>query len=156
MKYTVYIEENGMIYYREVSKAELKKLDVSRLRMAFFFPENNRFFQALGQVESGGNSVAVGDGGKARGIYQIWKIYVDDVNRIYGTCFDWENDAFDVEMSKIIVTAYLTYWRHDPQGKCDKVENWGHLAVLHNMGGPEYWRRAHYVSKFIQFSKKEE
>ena len=37
---------------------------------------------AIEWVESKGDPDAVGDNGKAIGSFQIWKIYVDDVNRI--------------------------------------------------------------------------
>ena len=37
---------------------------------------------AIESVESGGNANAVGDNNRAVGSFQIWKIYVDDVNRI--------------------------------------------------------------------------
>ena len=42
-------------------------------------------FAAIVAVESGGNDLAVGDGGKAVGPAQIWAITVKDVNRIAGT-----------------------------------------------------------------------
>jgi hypothetical protein len=156
MKYTVYIDHgNGEILGEEVGKEDLKKIDVKSLRLSPVEFQNERFFKALGMVESNNDPVAIGDGGKARGIYQLWKIYVDDVNRIYGTSYI-HDDAYNETKAREIVTAYLTYWRHDPEGKCDKVENYGHLAVLHNMGGPEYWKRAHYVSKFIHYSKTTE
>ena len=41
-----------------------------------------KLLNAIIQVESGGKRNAVGDGGKALGVLQIWPIMVKDVNRI--------------------------------------------------------------------------
>ncbi len=46
--------------------------------------EVERLIPALIEVESGGQSEAVGDGGNAIGVLQIWPIMVQDVNRITG------------------------------------------------------------------------
>lgn len=47
--------------------------------------EIDKLYDAIVQVESGGNPRAVGDGGKAVGIAQIHPIMVKDVNRILKT-----------------------------------------------------------------------
>jgi hypothetical protein len=43
---------------------------------------DTKLIAALIHVESGGNADAIGDGGKAVGVLQIWPIMVRDCNRI--------------------------------------------------------------------------
>ena len=43
-----------------------------------------QLFPALAKVESDNNPYKIGDGGKAKGIVQIWTCVVDDVNHIVG------------------------------------------------------------------------
>ena len=43
------------------------------------------------QVESSGNNDAVGDNGRAVGCLQMWEICVDDVNRISGRSYTYED-----------------------------------------------------------------
>ena len=45
---------------------------------------SDKLITSLVQVESRGNSNAIGDNGKAIGCLQIHKGVVEDVNRIYG------------------------------------------------------------------------
>ena len=64
------------------------------------------------QVESGGRSDAVGGNGRAVGVLQIWKITVDDVNRISGknyTYADRLNREKSIEMCRI---SLLHYGKH--------------------------------------------
>ena len=63
----------------------------------------------IGTIESGLDPNAIGDNGKAYGQYQLWEIYIDDVNRTQGTNFTHQ-DAFDVEKAEQIVMLYTTYW----------------------------------------------
>lgn len=77
-------------------------------------------------VESGGNDSAVGDNGRALGCLQLHKIYIEDVNRIYGTTYVHE-DALNREKAIEITRLYLEYWG----GENPTVAK---LALLHNMG----------------------
>jgi hypothetical protein len=81
-------------------------------------PVRAGLWEAVCAVESGGNALAVGDGGKAAGIAQIWAITVRDVNRIAGTNYTL-NDRFDVEKSKAIFQLYVN---HYGKGKSDEVK----------------------------------
>jgi len=77
-----------------------------------------RLLPAIEQVESGGKSDAVGDGGKAVGILQIHPIMVKDVNRILGeerfTLADRLDPAKSREMFRI-------YSEHYSKGQSDEV-----------------------------------
>lgn len=81
-------------------------------------PARAGLWEAVCQIESGGNRLAIGDGGKAAGIAQIWAITVKDVNRIAGTKYTL-NDRFDVEKSKAIFQLYVN---HYGKGRSDEVK----------------------------------
>lgn len=69
----------------------------------------NTLISALIAVESGGNDLAIGDGGRAVGALQIHAAVVRDVNRIAGTHYThgfMTNRAAAVEVCRI----YLTHW----------------------------------------------
>jgi len=89
-------------------------------------PVRAGLWEAICQVESGGNALAVGDGGKAAGIAQIWAITVKDVNRIAGTNYTL-NDRFDPEKSR---QMFRLYTEHYGKGQSDEVK-----AKIWN-GGP--------------------
>jgi hypothetical protein len=81
-------------------------------------PARASLWEAVCRVESNGNPLAVGDGGRAAGIAQIWAITVRDVNRFAGTRYTL-NDRFDVEKSKAIFQLYVN---HYGKGKSDEVK----------------------------------
>ena len=64
---------------------------------------------AIRQVESSGNDAAIGDGGKAIGPYQIWRVYWIDAcefdpslkSRPYEACFE-------PDYARRVVIAYLS------------------------------------------------
>jgi hypothetical protein len=93
-------------------------------------PVRAGLWEAVCRVESGGNALAVGDGGRAAGIAQIWAITVRDVNRFAGTNYTL-NDRFDVEKSKAIFQLYVN---HYGKGQSDEVK-----AKIWN-GGPNAMR----------------
>jgi hypothetical protein len=81
-------------------------------------PVKAGLWEAVCRVESNGNPLAVGDGGRAAGIAQIWAITVKDVNRFAGTQFTL-NDRFNVEKSRAIFHLYVN---HYGKGKSDEVK----------------------------------
>jgi hypothetical protein len=81
-------------------------------------PVKAGLWEAVCRVESNGNPLAVGDGGRAAGIAQIWAITVRDVNRFAGTKFTL-NDRFDAEKSRQI---FRLYTEHYGKGKSDEVK----------------------------------
>ncbi len=102
--------------------------------------------EAIIQVESKGDSTAVGDRGQAVGVLQIWPIMVREVNRIThmkggdSTIYYYE-DRFSVEKS----IEMFHIWR----GYYHKNSSWEKIARCWN-GGPrghnclqtrQYWRK---------------
>ena len=97
-----------------------------------------RFFKVLGQIEAGGDPAAIGDNGRAVGVYQIHKIYVDDVNRIFRKRVFTYSDRESPAQSQRMVTIYLQHYATDRRlGRAVTVID---LARIHN-GGPNGWRK---------------
>jgi hypothetical protein len=92
-------------------------------------PDN--LLDAIRQVESSGGVYTQGDGGRAVGPYQLWKIYVDDVNRIAKTDYTYA-DRMDETKSREMVTFYLNHY-----GKGKTVLE---MAAIH-CAGPDGWRQ---------------
>ena len=90
---------------------------------------------AIEWVESQGDPNAIGDDGKAIGAYQIWKIYVDDVNRIFklyirpmyqkGGLYTYE-DRRDRDKSREMTAIVI---QHYGKGNIE------YMARIHNGGG---------------------
>ena len=108
----------------------------------------SKLLNAISTVESHGDLKAIGDKGKAKGVLQIWKSVVDDVNRVYKTNYV-HDDAFDLAKARQIASKYLTYWGKQYQKKTEKAPTYEVLARVWN-GGPggykkpatvEYWNK---------------
>lgn len=110
---------------------------------------SDKLLHALKMAESGCKSNAIGDNGKAVGILQLHKVYVDDANRIVGYKKYNYNDRYDVlkseEMTRIVLTHYGKRYERKTGKRCtDEI-----LARIHNRGysqwsdklGERYWSR---------------
>jgi hypothetical protein len=82
---------------------------------------------AIAQAESRGNSVSVGDSGRAAGMYQIHRPYWADGTRILGVDWDYR-DAQDPQKARQVVRAYLSHY-----GRGKALLD---VARIHN-GGPK-------------------
>jgi len=111
-----------------------------RIRRALFIlcvavsalPARAGLWEAVCAVESGGNRLAIGDGGKAAGIAQIHPIMVREANRLAGgRAFFTLEDRLDPVKSKAIFTIYT---EHYAKGRSDEVR-----ARIWN-GGPNAMR----------------
>ena len=101
---------------------------------------SDKLLDAIRQIESSGGKFNVGDNGKAIGPYQLHKIYVDDVNRIYKTRYTYE-DRKDEAKSRQMVTLYLAHY-----GKgLSQVQ----MSRIHN-GGP----RGHKKQATLKYAQK--
>ena len=85
-----------------------------------------QLLDAIAQVESGNNSSSVGDGGHARGMYQLHRSYWQDGTRILNVKWGY-NLACKPEKSRRVVKAYLSHY-----GKGKSLLD---MARIHN-GGP--------------------
>ena len=105
------------------------------------------------QVESGGQpnpDTCVGDGGKSVGCLQMHKICVDDVNRISGRSYTYEDRLSrekSIEMCKIYLKHYATEKRlgHAPTMK--------DCAMIWN-GGPNGYKKAETLKYWEKVRKQ--
>jgi hypothetical protein len=85
-----------------------------------------QLLDVIAQVESENHSDAVGDGGHARGMYQLHRRYWQDGTRILKVKWNYSL-AFKAEKSRRVVKAYLLHY-----GKGKSLLD---MARIHN-GGP--------------------
>lgn len=113
--------------------------------------EYERFLDCLASVESGGNPQAIGDGGRAVGIFQLWKIYVDDVNRIIGKPqFDYA-DRLNPDKSRAMVKVYLNHYATEKRlGRPATFED---MARIHN-GGPNGYKKSSTVKYWQKIKRR--
>lgn len=110
--------------------------------------ESDRFFKALAQVESSGNPAAIGDKGRAWGLYQVRQEYLDEAVRIAGkeaVVGKWGRmltlkDMLEPSKARWVVEVWLGrygsfYGRS--RGSMSRME---YLARCHN-GGPSGWKK---------------
>ena len=109
-------------------------------------------YDAIKEVESGGDCKAIGDNGKAVGAYQIHEIYVKDANRISGKSYTLE-DRYDekksLEMVKIVTTYYGNYYKK----KTGKEVTPEIIARIHN-GGTLGWNKSSNISYWNKVKSK--
>jgi len=87
----------------------MKRLTLSLLLACSCLGVDSQWLATLAEVESSGNPQAVGDGGKARGLYQMHLATWMDVNVM------WEDKGyglydFDAAWNPKIATAYAKAW----------------------------------------------
>ena len=95
-------------------------------------PSDLRLLAAIRRVESGGNDIAVGDGGKSRGPYQIGRLYWADGTEYGGV--DWDYDKYVYDPGRCVQVMRWYWARYGAQ--TDE-----HKARIHN-GGPRGHRKA--------------
>lgn len=89
----------------------------------------------ISEVESGHNDYAISkDGHESAGRYQICKVVVDDVNRIYKTQFTYA-DRFNSQKAEFMVKLYLVHYSRNRVFKTD-LEALEVLSRKWNGGGP--------------------
>ena len=89
-------------------------------------------FAAIAQVESE-------NGATSDNVYQLQRIYLDDVGRIYG-CHFADEVMTDRHASEQVMLAYLEYYGERYRRKTGKEPTAEVLARIHN-GGPNGWRK---------------
>ena len=106
---------------------------------------------AIEQVESNGDPNAIGDNGKAVGSFQIWKTYVDDVNRILREHRYNYNDRYDPLLSRYMVKTYIGHYVTKKRLK--RNPTFEDMARIHN-GGPNGYKKK-CTEKYWEKIKKE-
>ncbi len=99
-----------------------------------------RLLDAIARIESHCDPNAVGDGGRALGVYQIHRIYWEDGTEFLGV--DWPHrDAADPQKARRMVKAYLLHY--------GKGRSLLERARIHN-GGP----RGHEKEATLCYARK--
>ena len=93
---------------------------------------------AIAIVESNNNPSAIGDNGRAVGLMQLWKIALDDVNRILDCDKYSYADRLDPIKSKAMVRIYLTHYATD--WRIGRPPTFEDMARIHN-GGPNGYKK---------------
>ncbi len=108
----------------------------------------DRYFEALRRVETGGvrrPQLAVGDGGRSRGPYQISRAYWIDGCKQLGVNWPYETGVADAARCRAVMRGFFK--RYAPAALA--TGDWQTLARVHN-GGPggmnkpatrSYWRK---------------
>jgi hypothetical protein len=109
----------------------------------------DRLLDAIAVVESHDNPGAVGDHGRALGMYQIHRSYWAEGTELLGVTWKYR-DARDPQKARQVVRAYLSYY-----GRGKTLLD---MARIHN-GGPRGYRKAAtlaYARKIEQVLDEEE
>ena len=109
-------------------------------------------YDAIKEVESGGDCKAIGDNGNAVGAYQIHEIYVKDANRISGKSYTLE-DRYDEKKSLEIVKIVTTYYGNYYKKKTGKEVTPEIIARIHN-GGALGWNKSSTISYWDKVKSK--
>ena len=111
-----------------------------------------KLIEALEQVESNGDVLAIGDYGKAYGCLQIWNIVIQDVNRISKSNFK-HKDAFNRDKAFKIAEIYLNYWGKVYERKTGKKVTNEVYARLFN-GGPSGYKKKSTIKYWKKVKEK--
>lgn len=98
---------------------------------------------AILAVESGGNWAAIGDGGLARGGYQIHRAAWNDACKFGGMStglWRWEQHAHDPYSARVVATLYLHRYGAAYEKRTGKPVTAEVLARIWS-GGPNGWRK---------------
>ena len=90
-------------------------------------------------IESGGDTTAIGDNGKAYGCLQIHATMVQDFNRITGKRYT-HRDAFCRAKSIEMATAVLSHYKRHKERTNVQPAHTEHLARIWN-GGGSAWKK---------------
>lgn len=115
--------------------------------MTFAGTASDALLDAIADVESLGQvnrSRCIGDNGKARGMYQLHKEYIEDVNRFAKTSYTWA-DAFNPSTARKIVKLYIEHYSSANASDED-------MARIHN-GGPRGHRKSCTLGYWTKINK---
>ena len=105
---------------------------------------SEKLLDAIAMQESKNNPNAKGDKRKGKymaiGAYQLWDIYVQDVNRFAKTTYT-SADRWNPEISREIVRKYLTHYGKRYERLTGKKATDEVLARIHN-GGPNGFEKS--------------
>jgi len=111
--------------------------------------DSAKLIPALIQVESRGNDSAIGDNGNALGCLQIWKVVIDDVNRVYGLHYV-HADAYDRVKAQRICKLYLQHYCNVARlGRDPTMED---ACRIWN-GGPNGYKKSSTIGYWVRVQR---
>ena len=93
---------------------------------------------AIRVVESNNNPNAVGDNGKAIGVYQIWKVYWQDATE-FSNIGGVYLDCYKCDYADRVVRAYMD--RYATEKRLGRPVTQRDIAVMHNGGPRAVWAK---------------
>lgn len=118
-------------------------------------PDLSSIVKVLKEVESLNDSNAVGDNGKAYGILQIHKVYVDEVNEKCGTEYT-HNDMFDETCAEEVFHLYMELASERFINKYNKLPTEQDIVRMHNGGMYRGYRikaTKKYYNRYLRFKR---
>jgi hypothetical protein len=110
----------------------------------------------LKQVETLGNTKSIGDGGKAYGVLQIHKIYVDEVNNRYGTAYT-HKQMFDPICAEEVFLLCMQFAQERFCKKYNRMPTEEEIVRMHNGGiytGYKKKSTIKYYKRYLKFKNK--
>ena len=109
----------------------------------------NEIMKVLKEIESRGNTNAIGDNGRAVGILQMHKIAVRECNRLFGTTYTYE-DRYDETCSEEMYTLLTTYGIARFIYKHGYYPNEAYIVRLWNFGLYQKQHENGYYKKYLK------
>lgn len=116
-------------------------------------PDLESIVKVLKEVESLNNSKAIGDNGRAFGILQIHKVYVDEVNLRFGTDYT-HKQMFQDECAVEVFNLYMQYASKKFCKKYGKDPTEQDIVRMHNGGlyrGYRIKATLKYYKRYLKF-----
>lgn len=93
-----------------------------------------KFLDAVAMIESGGRADAIGDGGKARGCFQLHSAAWSDAKKRNPLVGDYINQSTNCAASRLAAKTYLTILADRFTLNNKRPPNAGELYACYNMG----------------------
>ena len=116
-----------------------------------------KWLDLVEQEESSGNAKAVGDGGKARGAFQMWQIAWSDVNnyrRERGLKVYPYAKAWDYHIARLYAHDYAQLQRIRMMRKTQRDPDAAELYALYNLSYGGFSRRGFDLSKCPRITRQ--
>jgi hypothetical protein len=124
----------------------------AKIRTASIITE--KFLDALALVESSGNAAAVGDGGRARGPFQLWRGAWQDADRNLKLNKSYELYATDPAVSRLYARAFLTQLEARLAAVLCRPPTTEQLYAAWNLGLTGFERRGFLLSRCPQTTQR--
>jgi hypothetical protein len=131
----------GMLIATIMGSTSNAELDLLRMK-------HRNFLNAIASVESSNNDLAIGDGGRAIGRYQIWEVYWQDAVDFCPQISGRYANVVDKKYAERIVMAYLLRYGRDAL----KNRDYEKLSRIHN-GGPKGYKKKATLTYWLRIKK---